>query len=124
MFAIGSGPVRGFAITLGLGILTSMFTAVYVTRLIIETWMRWKKPKVITLSRTLMTASTTLIALIVLLVFGGDVIRGFVFAMVLGVILGTWSTLYVAKNIVLFLGIDRSEKTKRGADHEFANIDA
>lgn len=77
-----------------------------------------------TLSRTLMTASTTLIALIVLLVFGGDVIRGFVFAMVLGVILGTWSTLYVAKNIVLFLGIDRSEKTKRGADHEFANIDA
>lgn len=77
-----------------------------------------------TLSRTLMTASTTLIALIVLLVFGGDVIRGFVFAMVLGVILGTWSTLYVAKNIVLFLGIDRSERTKRGADHEFANIDA
>lgn len=77
-----------------------------------------------TLSRTLMTASTTLIALVVLLVFGGDVIRGFVFAMVLGVILGTWSTLYVAKNIVLFLGIDRSEKTKRGADHEFANIDA
>jgi preprotein translocase subunit SecF len=40
------------------------------------------------------------------------------------VILGTWSTLYVAKNIVLFLGIDRSEKTTRGADHEFANIDA
>jgi len=77
-----------------------------------------------TLSRTLMTASTTLIALIALLIFGGDVIRGFVFAMVLGVILGTWSTLYVAKNIVLFLGIDMSEKTKRGADHEFANIDA
>ncbi|PJF09036.1 protein translocase subunit SecD [Pseudorhodobacter sp. MZDSW-24AT] len=77
-----------------------------------------------TLSRTLMTAMTTLIALIVLLVFGGDVIRGFVFAMVLGVILGTWSTLYVAKNIVLFLGVDRSEKAKRGADHEFAHIDA
>lgn len=77
-----------------------------------------------TLSRTLMTAMTTLIALVVLLIFGGDVIRGFVFAMVLGVILGTWSTLYVAKNIVLFLGIDRSEKGKRGADHEFANIDA
>ena len=70
------------------------------------------------------TLPLTLIALIVLLVFGGDVIRGFVFAMVLGVILGTWSTLYVAKNIVLFLGIDRSEKTKRGADHEFSNIEA
>lgn len=77
-----------------------------------------------TLSRTLMTAMTTLIALIVLLIFGGDVIRGFVFAMLLGVILGTYSTLYVAKNIVLFLGLDRTNKTKRGPDHEFAKIDA
>ena len=77
-----------------------------------------------TLSRTLMTSVTTMIALLALLILGGDVIRGFVFAMVLGVVLGTWSTLYVAKNIVLFLGIDRSEKPKRGADHEFAHIDA
>ncbi len=45
MFWLGSGAVRGFAVTLGLGILTSMFTAVYVTRLIIETWMAWKQPK-------------------------------------------------------------------------------
>lgn len=71
-----------------------------------------------------MTAMTTLIALLVLLAFGGDVIRGFVFAMVVGVILGTWSTLYVAKNIVLFLGIDRGEKRASGSDHKFANIDA
>lgn len=77
-----------------------------------------------TLSRTLMTSVTTMIALLALLILGGDVIRGFVFAMVLGVILGTWSTLYVAKNIVLFLGIDRSEKSKRRPDHEFAHIDA
>ncbi len=48
MFWLGSGAVRGFAVTLGLGILTSMFTAVYVTRLIIETWMAWKQPKTIT----------------------------------------------------------------------------
>ncbi|MFT6536476.1 MAG: preprotein translocase subunit SecD [Loktanella salsilacus] len=77
-----------------------------------------------TLSRTLMTAMTTLIALIVLLIFGGDVMRGFVFAMLVGVVLGTWSTLYVAKNIVLFLGLDRSDKTKRKSDHAFAHIDA
>ncbi|MDX5359507.1 MAG: protein translocase subunit SecD [Rhodobacterales bacterium] len=78
-----------------------------------------------TLGRTLMTALTTIIALAALLVFGGDVIRGFVFAMLLGVFLGTWSTLYVAKNIVLFIGLDRSEKPKKkGKDHEFANIDA
>jgi preprotein translocase subunit SecD len=48
MFWIGSGPVRGFAVTLGLGIITSMFTAVYVTRLIIDTWMAWKRPRAIT----------------------------------------------------------------------------
>ncbi len=45
MYAIGSGAVRGFAVTLGLGILTSMFTAVYVTRLIVELWLGWKRPK-------------------------------------------------------------------------------
>ncbi|PKP73371.1 MAG: protein translocase subunit SecF [Alphaproteobacteria bacterium HGW-Alphaproteobacteria-6] len=60
-----------------------------------------------TLSRTVMTSGTTLVALIALLVFGGDVIRGFVFAMTWGVIVGTYSSVYVAKNVVLFLGVKR-----------------
>ncbi|WP_435259199.1 protein translocase subunit SecF [Thioclava sp. FR2] len=77
-----------------------------------------------TLSRTLMTSGTTLIALIAMLVFGGDVIRGFVFAITMGIILGTYSSVYVAKNIVLMIGLDRSEKKKSGAPEEFANIDA
>lgn len=77
-----------------------------------------------TLSRTIMTASTTLISLIVLMIFGGDVIRGFVFAMLVGVILGTYSTLYMAKNIVLMIGIDRSDKPKSSEKNEFANVDA
>ncbi|MES2144254.1 MAG: protein translocase subunit SecF [Pseudomonadota bacterium] len=76
-----------------------------------------------TLSRTIMTASTTLIALTALVIFGGDVIRGVVFAMFFGVIVGTYSTLYVAKNIVLFLGVDR-DKAKKADNSEFANIDA
>ncbi len=77
-----------------------------------------------TLSRTIMTASTTLIALIILLIFGGDVIRGFVFAMTFGVIIGTYSTLYVAKNIVLFLGLNRGDKPRQADKNEFANVDA
>ena len=79
-----------------------------------------------TLSRTIMTATTTLISLTCLFIFGGDVIRGFVFAMLFGVVIGTYSTLYVAKNIVLMLGVDRSDKPKTGKplDHEFANVDA
>jgi preprotein translocase subunit SecF len=77
-----------------------------------------------TLSRTIMTASTTLISLVVLLIFGGDVIRGFVFAMLLGVILGTYSTLYMAKNIVLMLGVDRGDTPKKTGKNEFANVEA
>jgi preprotein translocase SecF subunit len=79
-----------------------------------------------TLSRTIMTATTTFIALMVLFIWGGDVIRGFVFAMLFGVVIGTYSTLYVAKNIVLFLGLDRSEKPKkeRGTPSEYAHLDS
>lgn len=44
LFTVGAGPVRGFAITLGIGIITSVFTAVYVTRLIAEIWYRRRKP--------------------------------------------------------------------------------
>lgn len=76
-----------------------------------------------TLSRTIMTATTTFLSLLVLFIFGGDVIRGFVFAMLFGVVIGTYSTLYVAKNIVLFLGVDRGDKPKKDAN-EFANVDA
>ncbi|MHA6323509.1 protein translocase subunit SecD [Roseivivax sp. CAU 1753] len=48
LFAMGSGPVRGFAITLGVGIVTSVFTAIYVTRLFVTMWFERKRPKTIT----------------------------------------------------------------------------
>jgi preprotein translocase subunit SecF len=60
-----------------------------------------------TLSRTMMTSVTTLIALVTLLVLGGDVIRGFVFAMTWGVIVGTYSSIFVASTILLWLGVKR-----------------
>ncbi|MEC9197180.1 MAG: protein translocase subunit SecD [Pseudomonadota bacterium] len=47
LFVMGSGPVRGFAVTLGLGIVTSVFTAVYVTRLLVVLWFDRKRPKTI-----------------------------------------------------------------------------
>jgi protein-export membrane protein SecD len=47
LFWLGSGPVRGFAITLTIGILTSMFTAVVVTRMMIISWLRWARPQAI-----------------------------------------------------------------------------
>ena len=45
LFAMGAGPVRGFAVTLGLGILTSVFTALFITRLLIVMWFERKRPK-------------------------------------------------------------------------------
>lgn len=75
-----------------------------------------------TLSRTVMTATTTLIALGSLLILGGDVIRGFVFAMVWGVLIGTYSSVYVAKNVVLILGVRRDwgKKDEKAAGTQFA----
>ena len=47
LFMVGAGPVRGFAITLGIGILSSVFTALFVTKLLIESWFAWRRPKTI-----------------------------------------------------------------------------
>ncbi|MBX9710126.1 MAG: protein translocase subunit SecD [Xanthobacteraceae bacterium] len=47
LFYIGTGPVRGFAVTLGIGIITTVFTAFTVTRLIVATWVRWKRPQTV-----------------------------------------------------------------------------
>jgi preprotein translocase subunit SecD len=47
LYVVGAGPVRGFAIVLGVGIITSVFTALFVTRLLIAAWFNWRKPKTV-----------------------------------------------------------------------------
>jgi len=78
-----------------------------------------------TLSRTVMTTGTTLLALISLLVLGGDVIRGFIFAMTWGVIVGTYSSVFVASNILLALDVKRDwSKPDANSGNNFCNVDA
>ncbi|ASP22324.1 preprotein translocase subunit SecD [Antarctobacter heliothermus] len=78
-----------------------------------------------TLSRTFMTSVTTLLALIALFVLGGDVIRGFVFAMIWGVIVGTYSSIFVASTILLRLGVKRDwSKPVDTTGNQFGDIDA
>ena len=60
-----------------------------------------------TLSRTLITSVTTLLALFSLYIFGGEVIRGFVFAMIWGVFVGTYSSIFIAAPLLLRLGVKR-----------------
>ncbi len=49
LFSVGTGPVKGFAVTLAIGIMTSMFSAIMVTRLLVVLWIQRKKPKVLPL---------------------------------------------------------------------------
>jgi preprotein translocase subunit SecF len=79
-----------------------------------------------TLSRTFMTSATTLLALVALIALGGDVIRGFVFAMIWGVIIGTYSTIFVASAILLRLGVKRdwSKPSGDNTGNQFGNVDA
>lgn len=80
-----------------------------------------------TLSRTMMTSVTTLLALIALFILGGDVIRGFVFAMIWGIIVGTYSSVFVASTVLLWLGVKRDWSKKdpsAGVGGQYGNIDA
>ncbi|MGB2129935.1 MAG: protein translocase subunit SecF [Marinobacterium sp.] len=62
-----------------------------------------------TLSRTLMTSLTTLLVLVALFYFGGEMIHGFALALLIGVLIGTYSSIYVAGNALLLLNITRED---------------
>lgn len=49
LFMVGTGPVKGFAVTLAIGIVTSLFAAIYLTRLMIVSWVNWRQPKILPL---------------------------------------------------------------------------
>lgn len=60
-----------------------------------------------TLSRTILTSTTTFLAVLALYVFGTEVIRGFSFVMLFGIIIGTWSSIFVAAPFLLWIGVKR-----------------
>ncbi len=65
-----------------------------------------------TLSRTLKTSGTTLLSIIAVLIFGGEVLRGFAFAITFGIIIGTYSSIYIASPIVMFFKVKRDWSVK------------
>jgi preprotein translocase subunit SecF len=62
-----------------------------------------------TLSRTLMTGVTTLMVLFVLLIVGGELIRGFALTVIIGIFIGTYSSIYVASPVALALGVSKAD---------------
>ena len=77
-----------------------------------------------TLSRTFMTSFTTLIALIALAIFGGSIIRDFAFAMIWGVIIGTYSSVFVAVPVLLGLKMSREGLMRDSEDDTGAADDS
>ena len=72
-----------------------------------------------TLARTLVTSLTTLLVLTALALFGGEMIRGFALALIVGVLIGTYSSIYVAANSLLILGVSKEDlliPVKEGAN--------
>ena len=60
-----------------------------------------------TLSRTIITSSTTLLALVSIFLFGGEILKGFSLAMILGVILGTYSSIFIANPLLVFFKVSQ-----------------
>lgn len=61
-----------------------------------------------TLSRTIMTSGLTLLVVVALLIFGGEMLRGFSTALIIGIVVGTYSSIYVAGTIAVAMGLDRA----------------
>jgi preprotein translocase subunit SecF len=72
------------------------------------------------LSRTFITGLTTIIVLIVLYILGGEVLRGFSFAMLFGVLIGTYSSVFVAVPLLLYLDVRRAQVGGEAAVREHA----
>ncbi|MGH1398770.1 MAG: protein translocase subunit SecF [Alphaproteobacteria bacterium] len=68
-----------------------------------------------TLARTLMTSVTTLLALVALYVFGGEVIRGFIYALIFGIVIGTYSSVFVAAPVLQVFGVKRGTAEEEAA---------
>ena len=72
-----------------------------------------------TLSRTIITSLTTLLALVSIFIFGGEILKGFSFAMILGVIFGTYSSIYIANPILEYLNVSHKTIVKEEKNENF-----
>ena len=93
LFALGSGPVKGFAVTLGIGIMTSVFTAVFVTRLMISVWLERTRPKTLQVERITLVPPGTKVRFMGMrrlftMISGGGVIAAVLLTAVLGLNFG------------------------------------
>ena len=68
------------------------------------------------MSRTIITSVTTLLALVSIYIFGGEILKGFSLAMILGVIFGTYSSIYIANPILILLNVSQKTISKEDKD--------
>lgn len=77
-----------------------------------------------TLSRTILTSTSTLLALVSLYLFGGEVIRGFVYALIFGIVFGTYSSIFVAAPLLMWLGIRKDKPSAKDGSEGAASVKA
>ena len=70
-----------------------------------------------TLSRTIMTSGLTLLVVLTLLIFGGDQLRNFALSLSIGIVIGTYSSIYIAGSIAVMLGLDRNALLPKNRDY-------
>jgi preprotein translocase subunit SecF len=75
-----------------------------------------------TLSRTLMTSGTTLLVLTALFVFGGEIINAFAFTLIIGIVVGTYSSIYVASAVLLQIGVTKYDLLQVEKEGAGANV--
>ena len=75
-----------------------------------------------TLSRTIVTSGTTLITVVSLMIFGGDMIYGFALALFVGIVFGTFTSIYVASTWTLLLGVTRQNLIPRKVEKKETDI--
>ena len=108
----------------------SMNDTVVVYDRVREELRKYKKMKLIdvinlslnrTLSRTVLTSGTTLLALVSIYVLGGEVLRGFSFALIWGIVVGTYSSIFIASALLLHTGLQREPDRIKDAEPSFTN---
>ncbi|MDZ4263977.1 MAG: protein translocase subunit SecF, partial [Pseudomonadota bacterium] len=75
-----------------------------------------------TLSRTIMTSGTTSLVVISLLLFGGEAIHGFALALIIGIAVGTYSSIYIASSLIVLMGVSKADLMQ--VEKEGAEVDS
>ena len=108
IYLFGGEILKGFSLAMILGVIFGTYSSIYIANPIL---VMLKVSQ-----RTIITSITTLLALLSIYFFGGEILKGFSLAMILGVIFGTYSSIYIANPILVALNVSQKTIIKEDKD--------